>query len=439
MSSTCSQLSSTSSNRCDARSSTIESAQRPVRSLLHVERVGDGGGDRVRFADRRELDEAYAVGETVGDGRGEAVREPGLADATGPEQREDPPRLEQPARELQVGVRVRRASWSRPGASRGDAGRAAGRGRVPARHGGRHPRAARAAPRGSRSRARGARPTGRARARRGSVASELVPRPAAPRPAGRSGRARASAARAKRSRSGWSTSSASSPPTTSWCRPTRSPPSTSASIATRRSSSSRIASGRDPLRVGELGERGAAPLAERGVESRRAASYGSLSSNAWPRRGRLEPAGVDQLLGDLEHVTGRAVLERGPGRRARRIAAAARRSSGASRSPTAVGCRPTARRSAGRRTRPRCGSPAAPRAACGASPRRAGGDGRVDDPDRAEDAEIHTSSVPDPPCKPLDTCRRPPASAGAHAAVRDNGSRADRSDRSNVRRRPCRS
>ena len=50
----------------------------------------------------RELDEADTVGEAAAMVVGEAVREPGLADTAGTEQREDAARLEQPGRELEV-------------------------------------------------------------------------------------------------------------------------------------------------------------------------------------------------------------------------------------------------------------------------------------------------------------------------------------------------
>jgi hypothetical protein len=78
--------------------------QRPVGPLLHVERVADGRGDGGLGADRRELDETHAVAETRRDRRREPVREPGLADSTRSEEREDAPRLEEPRRDLEVAL-----------------------------------------------------------------------------------------------------------------------------------------------------------------------------------------------------------------------------------------------------------------------------------------------------------------------------------------------
>ena len=77
----------------------VEGAARP---LLHVERGRERGRDRALVAHRRELDQAHAVGEVVGDGAGEAVREARLAHAARTEQREDAPGLEQARRELEV-------------------------------------------------------------------------------------------------------------------------------------------------------------------------------------------------------------------------------------------------------------------------------------------------------------------------------------------------
>ncbi len=56
---------------------------RVVAGFADAERLGEGGGDEFGVGDRREGDEADAVGEAAGDRLGDLQGEAGLADAAG--------------------------------------------------------------------------------------------------------------------------------------------------------------------------------------------------------------------------------------------------------------------------------------------------------------------------------------------------------------------
>ena len=114
----------------------------------------------------------------------------------------------------------------------------------------------------------------------------------------------------KRSRSGWSTSSASSSPTTCSCRPIFSSASIRASTRDHLQFVEADRLGPDPLRVGEFRERGTAPLAERGVERVERRVRIGFEERVAVGEVLLEAARVDERFRNLEHVAGRPIAER---------------------------------------------------------------------------------------------------------------------------------
>ena len=73
-----------------------------VGPLLHVEGVGDGGGDRALVAHRGQLDETDTVRVGGRDRGGQPMGQAGLAHPSGPEQGEDPAGVEEPQGQLEV-------------------------------------------------------------------------------------------------------------------------------------------------------------------------------------------------------------------------------------------------------------------------------------------------------------------------------------------------
>ena len=76
----------------------------PVGALLHVEGVGDGGGDRALLAHRSQLDEADPLRVRGRDGGGQPVGQAGLAHTAGPEEGEDAAGVEEAQGQLEVAL-----------------------------------------------------------------------------------------------------------------------------------------------------------------------------------------------------------------------------------------------------------------------------------------------------------------------------------------------
>ena len=154
--------------------------------------------------------------------------------------------------------------------------------------------------------------------------------------------------------------------------------------------------GPDPLLVGELGERVAPPLGQRGVEQltggHRVARQQALALG----EAALEAAGVDQVVGHVEHVAGRAVDDGGavvaqlheppdP----RHVALERRRGRLRRLRPEHLD------QPVGRDHRRPVGEQHGQETARHPASEREQG-APVDDPDGAEDTEVHTGSVPEP-------------------------------------------
>ena len=221
----CSQLSTTSSRCLAARKrSTASSADSPASGTI-ASALTIAAGDIPGRVDRRERHEPRAVREVGLDGARGLERQPRLADAARPGQRQQPdPPAAQP-----LGDRADLAPRDRPSGSAAPAARS----RTPATRRARPARSASSAGSWRRMRlvhARAARRPARSRPPRRARGGRPG-RPPAPRPGGRCDTARASAAPCSRSRVGCSPRSCWSSRTSAACRPAARSASTRASNA----------------------------------------------------------------------------------------------------------------------------------------------------------------------------------------------------------------
>ena len=294
VSSTCSQLSSTSSSGPVAEQVQHRLLHRASLLGLHAELGGDRGHDAGLVAHRRQLDHGQGQARAVRDPAGGPTSQLRLADATRPDQGD------------QAASRRTRSSTSATSPSRPMSSTVLAAGPNLGGPGGGSARRRRwlrrrwpPPVRGRRTRA-----TGRARGPRAGGRGSCA-RPAAHRPGGRRGAGPSSSARQGCSRHGWSTVRASASPAARSSRPRASSAVRRSSRACRRSSVSRAASGSDPRLVGELGERLAPPLGQRLVEVRQGVGGGVGERRPTGGQGRLEAVDVGRRGRDDEPVPGR--------------------------------------------------------------------------------------------------------------------------------------